>query len=136
MLLAPYCNHKHFQVFSGYIGQLAMHRFSKGWIQNCLKNMSDFQWAISSSHTLHSIPYLIIHYIGSKYLQKFNKAVSCLTQKIMWSLWWRLKLAHILTYKLRNLGQNMINFSSIQLICVSWNRSVEIFCYSNSDAKK
>jgi hypothetical protein len=63
-------------LFPAYIGQLAKYDLEEGWFGNRLKDTSDNEWAIFSRHALQSIPYLIVHFIGSQYLKKFNKEVS------------------------------------------------------------
>ena len=64
--------------FSAFIDRLSKYDLEEGWFGNRLKDTTDMEWAIFSRNALYSIPYLILHFIGSQYLKKFNKGVSCL----------------------------------------------------------
>jgi len=56
--------------------QLSHYDLDKGWFNDRLKDTTDVEWSLFSIHAIQSIPWLIIHFIGSQYLKRFNKGVS------------------------------------------------------------
>jgi hypothetical protein len=65
-----------FAHFAAYTEQLSHYDLDKGWFNDRLKDTTDVEWSLFSRHAIQSIPWLIIHFIGSQYLKKFNKGVS------------------------------------------------------------
>ena len=64
------------RIFAAYMEQLSHYDLDKGWFNDRLKDTTDVEWSLFSRHAIQSIPWLIIHFIGSQYLKKFNKGVS------------------------------------------------------------
>ena len=56
--------------------QLAEYDLDQGWFNDRLKDTSDSEWRVFSNHSSSLVPWLIIHFIGSRFLKKNNVKVS------------------------------------------------------------
>ena len=61
---------------SAFKGELAQYDLDQGWFNDRLKDTSDPEWKVFSNHESSLVPWLIIHFVGSRFLKKNNVKVN------------------------------------------------------------
>ena len=68
-----------YHVFSAsmrYWRYMAVQDFEKGFIGSYRKDVSDSEWSTFASNLQHSLPWLLIHFIGTQIYQRHHQGVS------------------------------------------------------------
>ena len=57
---------------SAFRGQIGQYELELGWLGDRQKDATDIEWKVYSDHKLNLISWLLVHFIGSRFLKNYK----------------------------------------------------------------